>query len=301
MFLSSDNLCGVHSELGGFAKPAGCQFFPYQAVRTPGGTFFSQSFACPPVVAGKDRNAEANRQELAELLRRFPDSAADLPDLDFPVRLTQERDISWPSYLRLEARLLADYDAQHPLDSLLELAYRTMAAGGGEERVESWPSLKGAVPDPQFLRELLLIYLTSITSILENESNPAGRAGYGEAMLSGGLLPSCYMKGLLPSLDLDRRMSEQTRQLFHRYFRNRLVGKTLLSPSIVAGLLATAIAYAMLTFYAEGFRLDRGEQEITLEALTLAFEVVEADAVSHSRVMAPFFIDFEATLGRLAA
>jgi hypothetical protein len=109
-------------------------------------------------------------------------------------------------------------------------------------------------------------------------------------------MPSCYFNGLLPVLDLDRAMPDWALETYHRYFRNQLLGKSLLTPSVVAKLLAMAVGYALLSYYAEGFRESRGEEELSLQSLTLAFEVVEGDVVSHSSALTVFFKDFESTL-----
>lgn len=290
MFLSENMLCGLHSELGSAGKPVGCQIYPYRAVRTPSGTFFSLSFACPPVVAATDTNLEANRADLATILARFPDIAGEVGW----VNLTSEHGIPWEGYLELEECLLRNYHPEHPADSLLLMA-GSLSGDALKER-ESWSELSLSPLDGQFLRELLQDYFCAVVSIIENETDKGARGDYGRDLSLGKTMPSVYFEGNLPPLDLNRTLPPWALEHCLRYFRNAVTGKSILSPSIVSRLLAMAIGYTMLNHYAEGFRQAAGEDELSLQSLTRAFEIVEADAISHSTSMVPFFDDFESTL-----
>lgn len=291
MFLTESTLCGLHSELGGQGKPVGCQLYPYRPTVTPSGTYFTLSFACPPVVAGQDTDLESNRAQLTEVLARWPQAA----DWYGEALLAQDQvqSLTWESYLLLEGWMLETYDPAAPLDSLLGLAATVSAIAMGEA---GWPPPARPPLDSDLLRDLLLTYLTAIVSIVENEKDHAARGPYAEALREGRRLPSCYVDSLLPVLDLDRGLPEWALRTFHRYVQNQLLGKSVLTPSVVAKLLTMAVGYACLCHYAEGFRLARAESELSLKSLTLAFEVVEADVVSHSTALTVFFKDFEATL-----
>lgn len=289
MFLAEEVTCGLHSELGGQGKPVGCQLYPYRATRTPSGTFFALSFACPPVVAGLDRDLESNRADLTTILSKWPQAADSYSE----AQLTQDQPIAWKSYLLVESWLEQTFDPAHPMDSLLGMAASCSATAVG---AAAWPP-SGAPPlDKELLRGLLMSYLTAVISIIENEKDRSARAAYADAVGQGQRMPSCYFNGLLPVLDLDRAMPDWAMETYHRYFRNQLLGKSLLTPSVVAKLLAMAVGYALLSYYAEGFRESRGEEELSLQSLTLAFEVVEGDVVSHSSALTVFFKDFESTL-----
>ena len=63
-FLSSDERCRIHEELGAAAKPLTCRMFPFKFHPTAGGVTVTASFGCPTIVA--------NRGELvsSELMRR---------------------------------------------------------------------------------------------------------------------------------------------------------------------------------------------------------------------------------------
>ena len=301
MFLAEENQCGLHSELGAQGKPVGCQIYPYRAVSTPTGTYFSQSWVCPPVVAGLDRNVEENRGQLQELLRRFPDAAARLPDNDLPVRLTADVHISWTSYLHLEKRLLEGYHRDRPADSLMAIVTSLLAVANLPDKVgDDWPALGKLADDMSFERELLTMYLTGIISAIETEHDLERRAGVQAALAGGAPVVSLHLGTTLPCLSRETPQSPRLLEAFERYFRNMVAGKNLLSPSLVKQLLALAIGHAMLEFYAEAFRLKRGEAELSLESLTCAFEIVESQ-LFHSDTLAPFFVDFESTLLVLSA
>lgn len=289
MFFTEQYRCGLHSELGSQGKPIGCQLFPYRATRTPTGTFATLSFACPSVVAGQQRDIEVNRAELATVLAKWP-QAADAFEV---APLTGEQSVSWESYLALEAWLLANYDRQQPLDALLSMASNVAALAAGER---SWPLPADSPLDTELLRELLTSYLVAIISIIENEKDHAARAAYSDALRAKEPLTSCYFPGPAPQLHLDRTLPDWALATFERYFHNQVVGKSILEPSVVSRLLGIAVGFALLAYYAEGFRLSRNESELTLESLTLAFEVVEGDAVSHCTTLTVFYQDFESTL-----
>ena len=293
MFLESDTSCGLHSELGGRAKPVGCQLYPYHAKSTPSGLYFTLSFACPPVVAGENGDLEANRADLTEIMQTWPDSS----DLHTRAVLAQNEtlEISWQSYLLLEAWLLEHYQPERPLDSLLGLAASVSALSQGQA---GWPLPEQPPLDSQTLRDLLWVYLTNILSILENETDQQARGPYATALGEGERLSTVYYDGRLPVLDLDRDLPDWALKTFHRFIRNQFLGKSLLAPSVVGRLLALATGYAMLCHYAEGFREFHQEDELSLLSLTKAFEIVEADAISHSSILTRFFIDFEETLAK---
>ncbi len=289
MFLTEKIMCGLHSELGSQGKPIGCQLFPYRATRTPSGTYATLSFACPSVVAGLDRDVERNRAELATVLEKWP-QAADSLDV---AQLTEEQSLGWESYLELEAWLLKSYNSSSPLDSLLGMAASLSALSVG---AAPWPLPEAPPLEQDLLRELLMSYLCAIISIIENEKDHGARGPYSDGLRAGERLPSCYFSGVAPTLDLDRTLPAWALQTFERYFHNQVLGKSILEPSVVSSLLSLAVGFALLSHYAEGFRLARGEQELNLASLTLAFEVVEGDAVSHCTALKVFYRDFESTL-----
>ncbi len=291
MFLKEDVMCGLHSELGSTGKPIGCQLYPYRATTTPLGTYFTLSFACPPVVAGLDQNVEENRADLEAVLERWPQAADHYEEVN--LASTSDIGITWQSYQMLEEWMLETFDPRAPLDSLLNMAATISAIADGEM---GWPPDPEPVLDRELLRDLLTTYMTAIVSILENEKDHEARGPYGLALAEGERMPSCYFDGSLPVLDLDRTLPDWALETHHRYFKNQIMGKAVMTPSVVSKLLAMAIGYAMLTHYAEGLREAAGEDELSLLSLTRAFEIVEGDVVSHGSGLIKFFRDFEETL-----
>lgn len=292
VFLTDEVMCSLHAELGERGKPIGCQFYPYRATTTPGGTYVSMSFACPTVVAGTSRDLGASRRHLEEILERWP-QAADV--YEQVTLVTGKPAISWEEYAPVEDWLLGCFEGERPVDSLLSMAASLSALVWGRFQGPN----QGSSGDPEGLRMLLASYAVALVSIAENEHAPAARGDYGQAMQDGHRTASSYFLGRLPVFELERGLPPWARQVYQRYVRDQILGKAILTPSVVARLLALALAYPLLSHYAEGLRLDAGEEELSLASLTRAFEIVEGDIISHSPPMQAFFLDFEATLPRI--
>jgi Fe-S-cluster containining protein len=302
VFLGQDKGCGLHAEMGGAGKPIGCQIYPYRAVRTPGGTFFSQSWVCPPVVAGLDRNVEENRSHLAEILRRHPQAIEFGLEEGTPIALHAAAGISWQSYLSLESRLREAFQPARPVQSLLAMA-RALTGHRGDESPAEWPPLQ-LPPDLSFESELLGMYLAGVLAAVEEP--PERRAGFAEMFESGRGVSSPRLGLSLPPWPLSSAPQACMEDASARYFRNALVGKWLLVPSVLSRLLSLSIGYAMLELYAEALRRSRrsdasgspAQAELSLLDLTRAFELADGE-ISHNDALTPFFVDFEATLLKL--
>lgn len=301
IFLAAGELCSLHSELGERGKPVGCQTYPYRAVRTPTGVYFSQSWVCPPVVSGLDRNVEENRQQLQQLLELFPQAAAELPDQPYPVRVAAERWIGWRSYLKLEEHLLQAYDRERPSESLLSLAWQLLRQ---LPRLEPdgapWLDPLAAAQESAFENALVTLYARGALSVLESGDDPERRSTVHEALLGNGSTRSLFLDGPLPVFALEPSSDPGLLEAFFRYYRNTVVGKNLLVPSLVRQLLALAVAFRLLDYYFEAFSDQTAGPESFLESLTRAFEIVESE-LFHSDALAPLFADFEATVGELVA
>lgn len=70
-FLSADNRCRIHEELGGSAKPLTCQMFPFSFDAVSGQTRLSTSFCCPTVVRSEGRALELQQSEISDLANRW--------------------------------------------------------------------------------------------------------------------------------------------------------------------------------------------------------------------------------------
>lgn len=70
-FLSAENRCRIHEEMGGAAKPLTCQMFPFSFDARGEDTRVSVSFCCPTVVRNEGQTLEDQKQALGGLVRRW--------------------------------------------------------------------------------------------------------------------------------------------------------------------------------------------------------------------------------------
>ena len=70
-FLSDENRCRIHEELGGSAKPLTCQMFPFSFDPVSGETRVSTSFCCPTVVRNDGRSLDLQQKEIGDLAGRW--------------------------------------------------------------------------------------------------------------------------------------------------------------------------------------------------------------------------------------
>jgi Fe-S-cluster containining protein len=76
-FLSADNRCRIHEQLGGGRKPLTCRLFPFRFHPVEGKAILSASFCCPTVVANEGEAVTAQVRPLgalyAEWSRAYPE------------------------------------------------------------------------------------------------------------------------------------------------------------------------------------------------------------------------------------
>ncbi len=284
VFLSPELLCSVHGELGGSAKPLACQLYPYSVTAAPDGYYASLSFACPSVVAGAGGDLQANRQELLELLGERGAGPQELPH---EVEVTEGRFLSWASYLQLEERLLQAFRPEDPVASLLDLAVGVL---------DGAPDLRSVGREDAFEESVLAMFSASVISLWELPQAPDERQAYSQAVLTGEPVWSQRQGMALPPFDIGVVDEAWVAEVFARYFRNAVVGKALLSPTVVSRLLALAIGCTLVLYYSEAFRQAQGVEAVSMEHLSRGFELVEADLVTHTRSADPLFAAFESTL-----
>lgn len=97
-FLSSEDRCRIHEELGGAAKPLTCRMFPFKFHPVAGGAVVTASFGCPTIVANRGElvsrmlaRADAGTIDLRANVQRIAAALDDLtrsrvlrlPDADF--------------------------------------------------------------------------------------------------------------------------------------------------------------------------------------------------------------------------
>jgi Fe-S-cluster containining protein len=297
-FLDAQSLCALHTELGGRSKPLGCQLFPYQAVQTPEGMFVSLSFACPPVVAGLDSDVESNRQDLSVALGRYSAPLPDTVESPYEVWLSENMAISWASYVQLEARILKAYRRSEPLESVLSIVLSILRVGAPEG--SRWPLLAAVREELSFPMEILAKYLGSMVSAVEDIDDDERRATLARAVESAQAITSERFAMRLPRLDLAAPTQPWILDTYHRYFRNAVLGKSLLKSSVVGRLLSIACTIALASYYAEAYRQARGTDSVTLDCLTDAFAIVECHIVTHSPLTGSYFLGLEETFAKLA-
>lgn len=105
-FLSADNKCRLHQELGAAKKPLTCRLFPYSFHAAPNATVVKASFACPTIVANHGDPAGRGESLIAlESLRKEWRLPAAPPERS--VEFTRGRTINSRSIALLRANLVA--------------------------------------------------------------------------------------------------------------------------------------------------------------------------------------------------
>ncbi len=87
-FLSREDRCRIHEELGPLRKPLPCRVFPFSFHPTKGPTIVTTSFACPAVVADEGTPLPAQNRELMSLAKAWLRSHPQPPP---GLRLVKER------------------------------------------------------------------------------------------------------------------------------------------------------------------------------------------------------------------
>jgi len=81
-FLSDDNRCRIHEQLGGAAKPLACRVFPFRFHPVEGRPLVTTSAACPTIVRNEGAPLAAQAKEIAALrsewTRAFPEAGGPL-------------------------------------------------------------------------------------------------------------------------------------------------------------------------------------------------------------------------------
>lgn len=289
VFLDAQQLCSLHAELGSQSKPLACRLYPYSIVATPSGYYASLSFACPSVVEGQGGELEGNRGELQHMLDSIGDFKHELPH---QVTLRPGESISWGAYLALEPRILEAFRPEDPVVSLLDLAVAVLLTDGSKP----WPDLRPAKREEPFEESMLAMFCASVIALWNEPERPELREEMSRAVLAGESIWSERHQITLLPFDILRAEPPWLKEIFQRYVDNAVFGKSLLARSVVSRLLALAIGSALVLYYADTFAHAQGSSQLSLEAVTRSFELVEADLVTHTQSLDPLFATFESTL-----
>jgi Fe-S-cluster containining protein len=290
-FLDQQNLCSLHSELGGARKPLVCQTYPYLLMETPDGVFSTLSYACPVALEGQGPNLPEQRAELEALIAARWADMPQGPPVGETVQVSQRRACAWGQYLRLEDRILDSFDAEQPVLSLLGAAVH-LILHEQDHSDQQWPDLAAPYNFGGFDRELATMVSCNLIAITEDVRAPEERARVGSLLWNGGRYQSARFELELPPFALRPPSTAASREVVARYVRHAIFGKRLLLGTVVSRLLAMVCGLSVLSFYLEALTPSWGEQA----ALDRAFTVVESELLSHTRSFDGFFLEFEEAL-----
>jgi Fe-S-cluster containining protein len=149
-FLSDENRCRIHEELGGSAKPLTCQMFPFSFDPVHGETRVSVSFCCPTVVRNDGESLDLQQKAVGDLASRW--RRAHNPS---------DRPLEWVRGMPLDPELLESMgwvfrrvlDLNEPtfllrrnvrrIAALIEDWTRTRVLSLGDEKFEEYVRLTG--------------------------------------------------------------------------------------------------------------------------------------------------------------
>ena len=279
VFLAEDDLCNLHREVGLEKKPVVCRTYPRVVTNTPDGYFVSLSFACPAVLDNQGVLLSDETLEIQELLQAFDSEVPQNVPVKDRVSIVADQELPWEDYGALERRLLESFDPRQPALSVLAIAEQLMRAGTSREL----PLLLQAGFDPgeqpsPLATQLLDVFTLHCLTILELEKAPEERVGLMERLIAGESVVSTRHGFSLHLSDMLSEARAEDLESIRFYFQNIVFGKRLTTSSVTNGLLTVAVGMSLLLFYLEVFRRGLSEQE----ARERAFEIVEADVVTHS-------------------
>lgn len=304
-FLSADNRCRIHEELGGAHKPLTCRLFPYSFHAAPDGIVVKASFNCPTIAANEGTLiAEAPSRLALEALRK--QWFAIHPSKPGTLELVRGRSMTTRSLLLLRLHLLSMLAAD---DNDLRSGVRRVAAvfddltrsrvrGLGDDEFAEYLALTvphaaakpGAPPERQpgrIARMLQYGFLYAVTATRDDIAHP-GQSRTASRFRRLRLL--AHFHGVAPPVGgvnvkaLRRRSvdinDEQMRPIAFHYLRSTIETLGAASRPIVdeiamaVSYLNAACAIAAMNADAAGINVDRA---VFIQALT------EASDVSHAQ------------------
>jgi Fe-S-cluster containining protein len=105
-FLSADNRCRIHQELGGAKKPLTCRLFPYAFHSAADGVVVTASFGCPTIVANEGPLIGTG-ESLAGIESLRKEWFAIHPPLSAPLQLVHGRKMEARALFQIRQNLLA--------------------------------------------------------------------------------------------------------------------------------------------------------------------------------------------------
>lgn len=110
-FLSPDNRCRIHQELGAERKPLTCRLFPFRFHPAEGAAVLTASFCCPTVVRNAGARLDAQPREIATLRKAW---SHEYPERDLAVELIKGRPLGAEALVTLRQVLREMLDRPGP-------------------------------------------------------------------------------------------------------------------------------------------------------------------------------------------
>lgn len=181
-FLSPENRCRLHEELGAAAKPLTCQMFPFSFDAVSDETRVTTSFCCPTAVRNDGQPLELQKKEIADLAGRWRRSSHP-----------EDRRLEWVKGAPLDRELLESIqwtlrrvlDLHEPVFSLRRNIGRIAAL------VEDWTRARVLKLDETKFEEY--VTLTGEFAVTKPADAPANRPA-----LAGFLFRGFFFASLVP-------------------------------------------------------------------------------------------------------
>ncbi|MHB2021175.1 MAG: YkgJ family cysteine cluster protein, partial [Candidatus Xenobia bacterium] len=253
VFLASDRLCSIHRELGGRAKPLGCQQFPFTLQPTPDGVYVGLSFYCDAVARNEGRPASVHEADLSRFLDAYDFHTVTDKDLF----LEFDRPLNWESYKLVEAWVAANLQRLPNVEQALWHCVMGLCMLVARHAAVTATELSGLdrmqMPKDEVLREMEKLFTLAIVGALEM-TEPGGATAITRAALSGGVIPSRTFRR---AIDLGgfaaycaAHPTPWKEQEFRRWIDHLLFRKFLAGPGpVLHNLSAMYTAWNLLHFY----------------------------------------------------
>ena len=303
-FLSKDNRCRIHEELGAAKKPLTCRLFPYSFHPTADGVVVKASFGCPTIVANTGPLSGAGDSLIALESLRKEWFATNSPPAA-PRLFAKGKAINARSSRLLRDHLIAMLGREHDdiksnirrIATLIDDLTRSRVLALPDEDFAEYVSLTvphaSARPDAppertpsSTVRLLQYGFLYAVTAVREQTRPQGGRRARSRWLLMRLL---AHFHGLAPGIDgvnvgaLKRRRVDindpEIRPIVFHYLRSAIEtlgadGRPIVDDlNIAASYLQAAIGLAKMNADAANTNVDRA---IFSEALSQAADVSHA-------------------------
>jgi Fe-S-cluster containining protein len=319
VFLTGNNLCGIHKELGLERKPQVCQQFPFLFAETPEGVSVGLSHYCPGVRKREGALSPPLESQLAEL-RRLHGRALRVARSGDRVLADDGLPLDWADYTAVEA-LLGELLATREVDPALALgACVTTAAmlvdflavksagkdepplGAARDFVTGWRRLglgrtfeiaRRQRPSPRAGRLLLRQFLALVDEAEAPGSAPgralAGAVAFlkelaGRGTLRCAPLGAVVSVGAVRAVALDWDEAAQVEPL-RRYAEHALFRRRLLPVlGVRTGLALLVLHVSAARFLARASAALEGRSRAEERHVVQAIQLVEKHYATHTRL-----------------